>query len=46
MKSGKTETITATKSGYVITYYANKAHLTYLEELANNLGIVLCTPDF
>ena len=38
-----TETIMATKSGYVTTYGANKNHLTYLEELAATLGIVLCT---
>ena len=44
VKTGETETITATKNGYVTTYYANKAHLSYLEELAQELGISLCTP--
>lgn len=43
-KTNATETITATKSGYVTIYGANKNHLTYLEELAASLGIVLCTP--
>lgn len=40
-KTNETETITATKSGYVTTYCANKGHLTYLEELAQELGIVV-----
>ncbi|MGN1117030.1 MAG: DUF4304 domain-containing protein [Acutalibacteraceae bacterium] len=43
-RTGENETITASKSGYVITYNANKAHITYLEELADELGIILCTP--
>ncbi len=43
-KNGETETIIATKSGYVTIYGANKGHLTYLEELAQDLGIILCTP--
>ena len=43
-KTNETETITATKSGYVTTYCANKGHLIYLEELAQELGIILCTP--
>ncbi len=43
-KTNETETITATKNEYVTTYCANKGHLTYLEELAQELGIVLCTP--
>lgn len=40
-KTDETETITATKSGYVTIYCANRAHLTYLEELAQELGIVI-----
>lgn len=40
-KTNETETITATKSGYVTTYYANKGHITYLEELAQKLGIII-----
>ena len=43
-KTNETETIIATKNGYVTTYCANKGHLTYLEELAQELGITLCTP--
>lgn len=43
-KTNKTETITATQNGYVTIFGANKGHLTYLEELAKTLGIVLCTP--
>lgn len=42
-KTGETETIIATKNGYVTIYGANKGHLTYLEELAQELGIILCT---
>lgn len=42
-KTNETETIIATKSGYVTTYCANKGHLIYLEELAQELGIILCT---
>ena len=42
-KTNKTETITATKSGYVTTYCANNGHLIYLKELAKELGIILCT---
>lgn len=43
-KTNETETIIATKNGYVTTYCANKWHLIYLEELAQELGITLCTP--
>lgn len=43
-KTEETETIIATKDGYVTTYRANKGHLSYLEDLAQELGIVLCTP--
>ena len=43
-RTNATETITATKSGYVTIYDANKNHLIYLEELAATLGIVLCAP--
>ncbi len=43
VKTDKTETITATKSGYVTIYRANKGHLVYLEEIAQKLGITLCT---
>ncbi len=43
VKTDKTETITATKNGYVTTYCANKGHLIYLEELAQKLGITLYT---
>lgn len=38
-KTNQTETIVATKSGYVTTYCASKGHLNYLEELAEELGI-------
>lgn len=40
-KTNETETITATKSGYITTYCANKGHITYLEELAQELGIII-----
>lgn len=40
-KIGKTETITADKDGYVVTYSANRGHIDYLETLAAQLGIVL-----
>lgn len=40
-KTGETETVTATKDGYVVAYNANRAHVTYLEELAEELGIAL-----
>ena len=43
-KTNETETIIATKNGYVTAYRANRGHLTYLEELAQELGIVLCAP--
>ncbi len=43
-KTEETETIIATKDGYVTTYRANKGHLSYLEDLAQELGITLCTP--
>lgn len=39
--TNETETITATKNGYVTTYSANKGHLIYLEELAQELGITI-----
>ena len=42
-KTNETETITATKNGYITTYCADKGHLNYLEELAQELGIILCT---
>ena len=44
-KTNETETIIATENGYVTTYCANKGHLTHLEELAQELGIVLCIPQ-
>lgn len=40
-KTGETETITADKDGYFVTYSANRSHLNYLEALAAQLGIVL-----
>lgn len=40
-KTDKVETIIAEKNGYVVVYGGNKGHLTYLEELAEKLGIVL-----
>lgn len=40
-KTNETETIIATKSGYVTTYCADKSHLDYLEELAQELGIII-----
>lgn len=40
-KTGQAETIIAEKSGYVTLYSANKGHLQYLGELAQNLGIAL-----
>ncbi len=40
-KTDETETITATKNGYVTTYCANRSHLDYLEELAQKLGITI-----
>ena len=40
-KTGETETITATKTGYVTLYSANRQHLDYLENLAKELGIEL-----
>lgn len=40
-KTNEAETITATKNGYVTVFSANKGHLTYLEELAEELGIVI-----
>lgn len=40
-KTNKTETVTATKNGYVTTYSANKSHILYLEELAKELGVVV-----
>lgn len=43
-KTNETETIIANKSGYITTYWANKEHLTYLEELAEELGIAISTP--
>lgn len=41
MKTGKSEEITANRDGYVITYTANRNHIDYLENLAEQLGIVL-----
>ena len=38
------QTIEATEDGYVTVYMANRGHLTYLEELAQELGIILCAP--
>lgn len=40
-RTNKTETITASKNGYITVYCANKRHLTYLEELAQELGIII-----
>lgn len=40
-RTGKPETVTATKSGFETIYSANRAYLTYLEALANRLGIIL-----
>lgn len=40
-KTGETETITATKTGFVTLYGASRQHLDYLENLANGLGIEL-----
>ena len=40
-RTNETETITATESGYVTIYYANKGHITNLEELAQKLGIII-----
>lgn len=42
-QTGETETITATKNGYVTTYNANRFHLDYLEKLAAELTIPLST---
>ena len=36
-KTNEIETIIETNNGYVTTYCANKGHLTYLEELAQEL---------
>ena len=44
-KTDEIETIIAAKSGYVITYDANRGHITYLEELANTLGIPLASSE-
>lgn len=44
-KTGETETITAAKSGYVTAFNANNGHVTYLEALAKDLGIALCSSD-
>ena len=44
-KTKETETITATKSGYITIYCAKQYHLAYLEELAQELGIVLYDPE-
>ncbi|MBR5442207.1 MAG: DUF4304 domain-containing protein [Clostridia bacterium] len=38
-KTDKTEIITASKSGYVTIYHANKGHLIYLDDLARKLGV-------
>lgn len=42
-KTNKTETITASKSGFYVLFDANRAHLDYLEKLAEELGLTLCT---
>ena len=39
VKTGETETITATKTGFVTLYRASRQHLDYLENLAIELGI-------
>lgn len=44
VKTNETETISATESGYVTIYNADSGHLTYLEDLAKELNIALCTP--
>ncbi len=44
-KTNKTETVTATKNGYITTYCANNGHLKYLEDVAKELEIVLHSPD-
>lgn len=44
-KTGETETVTADKDGYVITYSANRGHIDYLEALAAELGIILNDVD-
>lgn len=41
VRTNETETITAPKSGYVTLYNANRGHLDYLDELANQLGITI-----
>lgn len=41
-KTDETETVTAAESGYYTIYRANRGHVTYLENLANELGIILC----
>lgn len=38
-KTGETETITATKNGFVTLYGASRQHLDYLENLAIELGV-------
>lgn len=40
-ETDETETVTATENGYVTIFSADKGHLTYLEELAKELGIVI-----
>ena len=40
-RTGKSETVTAQKDGYVTLYNARRGHLDYLEELAQKLGIPL-----
>lgn len=40
-RTDEMETITATQSGYVTVYSANRGHLEYLEKLADELGIAI-----
>lgn len=42
-KTAENETVTATKTGYVTLYGANRGHIDYLEGLAQELGIELTT---
>ncbi len=40
-RTKQTETVTATENGYVRLFNANRGHLTYLETLANELGLAI-----
>lgn len=40
-KTKQTETLTATEDGYLQLFNANRGHLSYLEDLANELGVIL-----